>query len=78
MLTFVQIKASNLGLQGDLLAVQALSLIALKGLMSWNKLRQIFTFSHQWYSGVFWLLLGKLKASESLQVYKGLAVNWAF
>jgi len=34
MLTFVQIKASNLGLQGNLQAVQAMSLIALRGLMS--------------------------------------------
>ncbi len=36
MLTFVQIKASNLGLQGNLQAVQALNLIALRGLMSWT------------------------------------------
>jgi len=33
-ITFVQIKASNLGLQGILQAVKALSLITLRGLMS--------------------------------------------
>jgi len=55
-----------------------MSQISLRELMSWNKLTQIFTFSHQLFSVFIWLLVGELKASETDQVDKGLAVNWAW